>query len=325
MKIEQDKKALMQFLNNTYTQQEAKEALDFINDEENELLVNHWMSKAWEEDAWEQSAEVVNKEKLYEEARAIMKPKTINLSINIQWLKLISIAVIVFVLAIPLFLRNFKSSSVMTPQTCITTQAGEVKNIVLPDGTAVTINSLSKMTFPDEFLSSERRVTLEGEAYFDVIRNEKQPFIVCTPNFDINVLGTEFNIKAYETDETQAVNVSDGVVEMKIKDASFKLVKDDYVGFNTNTHAIYKEKGYHLTSNWKTGGLSFNKTPIRDVARDLERLYDCTIIFDGTMEFNNIISGQHPNPSLTSVLESIEITTKIKYKYTEPNKILLYK
>lgn len=97
-----------------------------------------------------------------------------------------------------------------TLYTEVVTMRGEENSIVLPDGSRVRLNSMSRLTYPESFSDSERRVSLEGEALFDVISSDV-PFLVSTPEMEIEVLGTLFDVSAYAGDATRAVLVEGSV------------------------------------------------------------------------------------------------------------------
>ena len=203
------------------------------------------------------------------------------------------------------------------------TSYGERKQILLPDGTQVILNSCSHIRYPDNFIGNERRIELEGEGYFQVYRNEEQPFIINTRRFDVRVLGTSFDVKAYSSDEVVSVEVENGKVQVDLPEAMMRIRAKEQVFINTVSGEYSKRRDERPVAIWKKGGLRFNSTPIRDVAKELERMYNCRITF-GEGQFDNLISGEHDNKSLEAVLQSIEYTSGIRYR-KDGNRILLYK
>ncbi|GHT56821.1 hypothetical protein FACS189446_8930 [Bacteroidia bacterium] len=152
------------------------------------------------------------------------------------------------------------------------------------------------------------------------------PVIGITGNFDVKVLGTEFNVKAYGSDEIHTVNVKNGKVQVEMSEATIRLVADERFEINSLSGEYGKSKAKRQSDIWQERYLSFDKTPIRDVANELERLYNCRIIFKEGQSFDNLISGEHYNRDLESVLKSIRYASEIKYKYDkENNEIIFYK
>lgn len=206
----------------------------------------------------------------------------------------------------------------------IVTSYGETKEIVLADGTVLVLNSCSKVRFPDCFVEDERRIELEGEGYFQVSRNERRPFIVKTSRFEVRVLGTSFNVKSYEMDELVSVEVESGKVQVDTPEAMMRLSANERILINTVTGNYKKSDDTDEVAQWRNGTLCFQETPIRDVAKELERIYHCTITFASGQDFDNLISGEHDNASLESVLFSIEYTSGIHYR-KEGNRVWMYK
>ena len=165
---------------------------------------------------------------------------------------------------------------------------------------------------------------LDGEAYFRVAHNEDMPFIVTTQKFDVRVLGTHFDVKSYPKDEIVSVNVESGKVQVDLPEAMMRLTAQEQVLINTISGEYTKKKEEREVAVWIKGALRFSSTPIRDVARELERVYNCRITFAPGYEFTNLISGEHDNKSLESVLHSIEYVSGVKYK-KEGKEIVLYK
>ncbi|MCD8167244.1 MAG: FecR domain-containing protein [Bacteroides sp.] len=206
----------------------------------------------------------------------------------------------------------------------IITTAGQKQTLTLPDGSTLVVNACSHVRYPQSFAKDNRQIYLEGEAYFQVAPNKNHPFIITTSKFDIKVLGTSFNVKAYPEDENNSVTVESGKVQIDLPEAMLRLSGQEELAFNTVTEEFYKQRKEGEVSPWVKGGLRFTRTPIRDVARELERFYNCHITFNQGQEFNNLISGEHENSSLEAVLRSIEYITGIRYTITG-NQIFLYK
>ena len=113
---------------------------------------------------------------------------------------------------------------------------------------------------------------MEGEAYFQVQRKEKQPFIVRTSRFDVRVLGTCFDVKAYSSDEVVSVDVESGKVQVDLPEAMMRLQAKEQVSINTLSGEYSKRCEERDVAVWRKGGLRFSSTPVRDVAKELERM-----------------------------------------------------
>ena len=197
--------------------------------------------------------------------------------------------------------------------TEISVNHGEHKQVTLPDGTVVHLNAGTVMRYPTEFTSDIRLVEMEGEAFFNVMRDEGKPFIVRTRQADVKVLGTSFNVKAYQEDELMAVSVRTGKVEVDMPESVMRLLE-----------ILKKNEDAQKVTAWLQGGLYFNRTPISSVIHDLERMYNQEIVLDPNVVFDDYIYGEHDNKSLEAVLNAIQYSTGIRYR-KEESRIVLYK
>ena len=221
------------------------------------------------------------------------------------------------------FLYNQFSFQQDTVYTELYVKNSEHKTITLSDGTIITLNSGSYMRFPSRFDGDTRTVEIDGEAFFNVYSDKRKPFIVRTENADIKVLGTSFNVNAYKADEQISVSVKTGKVQVDMDEMRMDLLPNEEFVLDKASGEIQKRniKNTQVIS-WMDGGLYFNKTPIKSVAKTIERIYNCKIEFEDDIDIN--LYGAHDNQSLESVLKSIQYTTGIKYRY-ERERIILYK
>lgn len=142
--------------------------------------------------------------------------KTLKLSPNFAWFKIAAtVLVIVGAGLVYLNYRLQKDTRENFQAKVFTTQSGERKKIMLPDGTTVLLNAKSSLSIGKEFNDKLREVNLKGEAYFDVVHNKNKPFKVHTHDFNINVLGTAFNVKAYPDEITSEATLIRGLITME--------------------------------------------------------------------------------------------------------------
>ena len=211
-----------------------------------------------------------------------------------------------------------------TPIITVTTDYGEHKTIILPDNTELAINSCTTVKYPEQFVGNNRIVELTGEGCFKVTHNPEKPFIVKMENMSITVLGTIFNVKSHPYDQTDLVEVKEGKVQVDLPEAMMRISSGEHVIINKISDSYSKEKDImEKFAIWRTGGIRFNSTPIQDVAKELERIYHCKVIFSGNKPYDNLITGIHERATLKDVLNSIEYVTGIRYKY-QNNTVILY-
>lgn len=323
------KKPIAHLTDGVYTKKEATEALKLLRDRKNDPAINIQMSENWEQINEVPDQNIFEYTREFEQAQILLKrinkPKFFK-----KYLKYTVVAASIAIL-ISFGIIGYKylvieiNSSIRLAE--VVTGYGETRQVTLPDGTFAIMNACTRLTYPEKFNENERQVSLEGEAYFQVTRNEEQPFIISTGNFNVRVLGTAFNVQAYREDEIQSVNVESGKVQIDMPDAMSRLTANEQILINTKTSNYAKQTvDNEGIAVWRSGLLHFNKAPVTDVINQLERIYNYKIVFEGGQHFNNLISGEHENESLEEVLESIRDVTGIKWKTGKnKNEIILYK
>ena len=194
-------------------------------------------------------------------------------------------------------------------------RGGEYK-LVLGDGTVIYVNSESRLEFPVEFSDKERVIYLQGEAYFKVAHDTSQPFIVKTDRMDIRVLGTEFNVKAYQSEEhVQAtlvqghVCVATGREKRQLMDLHPSQQADWDVAMNK---LVVREVDVNSVVAWKNGQFIFKGERLEDIMNVLARWYDFEICYQNDRIRNMIFAGKlNRLESIRPILEIIESTDKI--------------
>ncbi len=322
---EQEKKSqtFHRYLDGLYTKAEAQEVFDHIEQytpDENQDFPD---SELWEEAASQFPASEAEIERYRDEARQLLAQLKHPSRKRFGFHPLLRIAAIICIVFAGIIGWNYWINSHVTYLT-VTTVAREQKELTLPDGTQLTLNACSRIDYPEHFTGKSRTVTLEGEAFFDVSPDKKHPFRIQTKQMNITVLGTRFNAKSYSSDELISVEVESGKVEVELPDATLRLKANEQIVYNTIAGEIRKQCDTIQAGSWRKGSLYFNNTPLYDVAKNLERIYGCHITFADGQKFNNLISGEHDNESLESVLQSIEYTTGIHIRKTDDS-ILFYK
>jgi ferric-dicitrate binding protein FerR (iron transport regulator) len=204
---------------------------------------------------------------------------------------------------------------------------GAVKEISLADGSRILLNAGSSFSYPETFGEGRRIVQLEGEAFFDIVKSSGLSFVVQIKDAEIEVLGTSFNVKAYEEDSGISVTVETGKVRVSTHDNTMiQLAPAEHLVIDKSRREMHKyRENVTEAKAWIKGGLYFKKTPVRDVINELMRHYNCTIVFgEGEKIPDEYISGSHDNKSLDAVLTSIRYATGIKSR-KENDRIVLYK
>lgn len=205
---------------------------------------------------------------------------------------------------------------------------GTQTKLMLADGTAVWLNSGSTLKFPLSFDQADsRQVTLMGEGYFEVTKNPEKPFIVNTSRLDVKVLGTSFNINAYEDERHIEVALITGKVEIfkQLKDGQAPLMtlRDSEVADydSDNNKMVYKtEADINRYTAWKDGKIVFFDDPVEKLVSRLENWYNVDIeIADQRLESYHF-TATFSQESLDQVLKYLTISTPFQYQFIHPPK-----
>lgn len=333
-KENKERTLLKNFINGIYTKEEAKEVLDLIKKDQGQNILNQTMNEAWDESLYVDTISTNEQEEYIQEAKTLLNnikgtiPRTNKTKFSLLTRKSIAIAASIVVIisaaigGYKFFNKAYGEKDLLYTEEI--TSYGEKKSITLPDGTQIILNACTRIKYPTNFEEDKRQIYLEGEAYFDVREDKERPFIVSTDQLKVTVLGTVFDVKAYLEDEQISVSVASGKVQVEMIDAMSRLTANEQITINQNTNEHYKTIENQLVGVWRLGSLRFNRTPIKEVAKELERVYNCRFIFTPDQDFDNLITGEHHNKSLEAVLKSIEQTSNIKAKISEDT-IVLYK
>lgn len=221
-------------------------------------------------------------------------------------------------------------SYVIAPQTTaavgfntISTARGQKFRITLPDGTVASLDAASSLQFPASFEGTERKVFVTGQVYLDVAQNSKKPFVVSANGFQVNVLGTKFNINAYPDDPIKYVTLLQGSVQLTDDKGTVarKLVPGNQGRINEGNLSIVPQADLEVVMAWHEGAFQFRDTEIRQVLAQLSRWYQVDIeirLKDEGRYFTGRISR---SSSLNAVLEILRLSD-INFKL-EGNKLIV--
>lgn len=197
----------------------------------------------------------------------------------------------------------------------VTADKGQKSSVILPDGTEVTLNSASRISYTSDYNGRNRTVALDGEAYFDVARNEKLPFTVRTAEMDVTALGTAFNVKAYAEDPEITATLVRGSIRADMPGRSEILEPNQYITYDKTTgktETVTSENPEYLVP-WKDNELLFSGETLQEIAAVLERMYNMEVIFLDDKAGSFSYTGLVRNNSLLNVLELISGTSPVKY------------
>lgn len=201
-------------------------------------------------------------------------------------------------------------------------------DVYLSDGTHVYLNSGSVFSYPLEFRKRDRKVFLSGEAFFEVEKDKNRPFLVFTDNLRIKVTGTRFNVQSYDSDKTTQVVLVEGKVSIRKKENimySMPLNPGERAVLELNSNKLQKDKvEVQPYISWIKGYLIFQRTPIREVVRKLERYYNTKIEIEKDIEDIRFSGKLDLNSGITEAISYISFASSVSYS-TKNNCITLYK
>ncbi|PSL23756.1 FecR family protein [Chitinophaga ginsengisoli] len=200
----------------------------------------------------------------------------------------------------------------------LSTPRGGQYRVTLSDGTKVWLNAASSLSYPTTFTEKDRSVTLHGEAYFEVAANASQPFVVHTPNQDIKVLGTEFNINCYQDENRIVTTLVTGSVKLDNKGgaASLQLHPGEQAVLNNENFDV-AAVDVSLYTAWKDGEFRFRATPLVEVLHQIERWYDLDVDYKGVPADIKIHASIRRDKKLSTVLHALEKIGDIKFEVNE--------
>jgi transmembrane sensor len=197
----------------------------------------------------------------------------------------------------------------------ITVPAGGNYNVILPDGTSVWLNSVSSLTYPVNFKGKTRSVSLQGEAYFEVTKNPDKPFVVQVNAMRVTVLGTHFNVNAYQEHHGIQTSLLEGSVRLSQASEKVTLVPGeqgtvDRESSNMNVAKVNMNK----VVGWKNGYFMFQDDNIKDIMEQIARWYDVDVEYRGDLH-NKLFGGIYSrNKDIKELLKGLELTGLVHFK-----------
>jgi transmembrane sensor len=201
----------------------------------------------------------------------------------------------------------------------VSTQKGQRVNLRFSDGTTVLLNSASILRFPEKFSGGIREVHLDGEAYFNVVTQEDRQFIVRAGETKVEVLGTKFNVRAWQEDGIVEVVVAEGKVAYRVEGElpeNSVILTRGYLSCLLEDGSIASPKPVSLNTYlaWLDGKLIFDKTPVRDVLKQLERNYDMEFIVDEPIMYDRRITATFADESIDEILRALSISLNVRFE-----------
>jgi len=199
----------------------------------------------------------------------------------------------------------------------LSTPSGGQFQLVLPDGSKVWLNSSSSIRFPTEFNGEDRKVELTGEAYFEVAKNVVKPFKVAVKEMEVQVLGTHFNIMAYDDERSINTTLLEGSVKVSKGSAGKILVPGQQSKVGSGGDIKVTEADVEEAIAWKNGFFQFNSYDIETIMRQVARWYDVKVVYKDKIpggSFSGIVSRKNNISQVLKILQGGDVQFKIEGK-----------
>jgi len=317
-------KLFRKYLNGTCNPDEFNEVLNLLYTKENNDKLSSLLDKYWKEVLLENTDERQNSQLLDNiHYRIVLDESNIyskRFTLAKNLLKIAAILIVGLIISTVSIYNHSKTRIYSDVLENIKTPYGAKTSFKLPDGSDVWLNSASALSYQKQF-DKIREVELSGQAFFNVIKNGK-PFIVKTRYGNIEVSGTSFDVKAFNDDDFETTLV-EGIVKIRnIKNQVVTLKSGQQSIINHKNEFEIRDVKTDLFTSWKDGKLIFINEPFQKVAKQLEKWYNVKIEIQGEKLKKLGYTGKIEMETFSEVLDLINVTTPIKYKFDKTTRIL---
>lgn len=192
------------------------------------------------------------------------------------------------------------------------TPKGRQYQLTLPDGTRVWLNAASSIYFPTVFTDKKRAVTITGEAYLEVAPDPQRPFTVRVGKTNIEVLGTHFNIMAYDNEEQITTTLLEGSVKITDEGRTATLRPGEELQLNTRQFEVIRNADVEAAVAWKNGWFVFKDAGVETVMKQVERWYNISVKYEGRIPEKQLNGKVSRNASLSELMEMLSFYDDMK-------------
>lgn len=292
-----------------------------------EMRVREWM------DASEENRRAYFRErKMYDmtllltdesEIKSAPKPAKKNVRFFIKFIEIAAVAVVTLV--ITLFYKNREEQNYWLTAQKISAPAGQRVQLELSDGTQVWLNARTKIEYPAAFVGKDRRVKLDGEAYFQVAKNASKPFIVQTSKGDVEVLGTKFNVESYSDDNTFTTALMEGAVKVTAGGYQCNLKPNQMAYLKDGKIRVAPIEDYN-PYRWREGIISFKNETFPDIIHKFEKYYGVEFRIENKVVMSYRCSGKfRHSDGVQYALRVLQKDVDFKFTRDEENHIIYIK
>ncbi|WP_420580024.1 FecR family protein [Reichenbachiella sp.] len=284
-------------------EQESKFSIDLEKDPERKEAY-HAFEKQWETSGKLKLRYEANPQLAWEKFSEL---KFDHKPITVRWIHFATrlAAMVLLTIGLGFLIREFGK----TEPYHYATFEGETKWVVLPDSSRIKLNESTLLTVASDFNAKERNVSLKGEAFFEISRDESKPFIIHAEGARTQVLGTSFNIRAVEEEPKVEIYVISGKVSFAANEAELILTHGMAANFDKSLDLLALETNQDNALAWHSNALVFKDSPLHQVFADLQDYFEVEIFIANDNIKNCRFTGEFKKPKLEEILKVIAITT----------------
>ncbi|MEN7551735.1 FecR domain-containing protein [Rapidithrix thailandica] len=313
---------ILKYLRNNMRIEDQYKLAEWLKLNQNNRQVLNMLKHYWETRQQEtEEAKIEVWERLNNRIHKTQKTgKQIRIRLGVNLLRIA--AVLAIALSVSIFMIRYANQP--PPETASVRRIekicsyGQQLRLQLPDGSKVQLNAGSKLSFPEKFTGNVRKVKLTGEAYFEIEKNAGQPFTVRSGELEVTVLGTSFNLRAYQEEENIQVAVNNGKVAVRPKPSEKTIILTDmemaiYDKILKTTEKSPCENPKAVFS-WKEKVLYFEKANFAEIIKRLEKWYGVRFQIDKKVDMKKDVSGEFQKKSLEDVLEGLSFIYEFEFE-----------
>lgn len=322
---------IKQYLEGEISESESQDIRNWLSDPENDLLSRKLLGEVWAGSEINYKGEKPDVNRMLSVLHYRIQSKsdqlsnksaqTIGARIIQGWMKVAAILVIPLLLLASYFIVERIADSRLIGEVNfreIVTKPGTRTQIELPDGTLVWLNDGTTIRYPEQFTEKERVVFLDGEAYFEVKSNPKEPFIVENPMMKTRVTGTHFNLNAYSSDRFFEATLLEGKIQLVAGKQHIDLLPGEQLQYNVSQNILQKkEVRSDDAAAWIHGKLIIHNEKLEIAMKKLSRWYNVDIQLEDALLKNYDLTYTLHNEKLEQSLNYISQVLPVKYSYSE--------
>lgn len=216
-------------------------------------------------------------------------------------------------------------NNMLCDDVVVRTQLGEHSQVTLPDGTEVTLNAQTTVRYATAMSDGKRRVQVDGEAFFDVAKDEQHPFVVTAGEVDVTCLGTSFDVRHYADDNSVAVVLAEGKVRVSANEAEVTMEPDSRVVYDCAAQTLSKHSAPSSDYTcWLNGEVKYNNQTLEEIAAELSRNHNIRLVITNDELKHERFTGYLGRASLRNILDVMCLAANMNYHIADDTVVYVY-